>query len=101
MDQKVFTAFLNSIVKVDPSIHAGYVHNMKFGRQMFTEDREKLEVLLKTYFDKGGTQAMITVLNRNDLENAIRAMRKNTVHIGCERTRLVNALGEYLRNLEN
>ncbi len=70
------TAFLNSISKIDPSYHAGYVHNMKFSPQMFRADRPKTEALLKTYFDKGGTQAMITVVGRGDLEAALREPEK-------------------------
>jgi pyruvate-formate lyase len=70
-DKKGVTAFLNSIAKIDPTLHAGYVHNMKFTRQMFTEDRAKLKFLLDGYFAKGGTQAMITVVNRGDLEQAM------------------------------
>ncbi len=70
-DTKGVTAFLNSIVKPDPSVHAGYVHNMKFSEQMFSQERPKLEALLNTYFAKGGTQAMITVVSRGDLENAM------------------------------
>jgi pyruvate-formate lyase len=66
------TAFLNSIVKLDPTSHAGYTHNMKFTRQMFTTERPKLEFLLDTYFANGGTQAMITVVSRGDLEAALR-----------------------------
>ena len=38
---------------------------------MFTKYREKLEILLKTYWEKGGTQAMLTVIGREDLENAM------------------------------
>ncbi len=49
---------------------------MKFSRKMFTEKREELKALLKTYFEKGGQQAMITVVNRNDLENAIKEPEK-------------------------
>jgi pyruvate-formate lyase len=75
-DTKGVTAFLNSIVKPDPSVHAGYVHNMKFSKQMFTRERPKLEALLKTYFAKGGTQAMITVVSRGDLENAMKEPEK-------------------------
>lgn len=70
-DKNGVTAFLNSIVKVDPSVHAGYVHNMKFCKQMFTTERLKLEALLEAYFDNGGTQAMITCVNKGDLENAM------------------------------
>jgi pyruvate-formate lyase len=75
-DTKGVTAFLNSIVKPDPSVHAGYVHNMKFSKQMFTQERVKLEALLNTYFAKGGTQAMITVVSRGDLENALKEPEK-------------------------
>jgi pyruvate-formate lyase len=70
------TAFLNSIVKLDPSYHAGYTHNMKFSRSMFQESRPKLEALMDTYFLNGGTQAMITVVNRGDLEAALREPEK-------------------------
>jgi len=75
-DTKGVTAFLNSIVKPNPSVHAGYVHNMKFSKQMFTQERVKLEALLNTYFAKGGTQAMITVVSRDDLENALKEPEK-------------------------
>jgi pyruvate-formate lyase len=71
MDKNGITSMLNSLVKLDPSFHAGAVQNMKFSRDVFTNSREKVEALLKTYFDNGGTQAMITVVNRNDLERAM------------------------------
>jgi len=64
------TAFLNSIAKLDPAIHAGAVQNMKFSKDWFGENRPKFEALLKTYFTRGGTQAMITVVSKDDLEAA-------------------------------
>jgi pyruvate-formate lyase len=70
------TAFLNSIVKLDPSAHAGYTHNMKFSKQMFREERAKVSALLKAYFGNGGTQAMITVVGRGDMEAALREPEK-------------------------
>lgn len=70
-DQNGITAMLNSTVKLDPSIHAGAVQNMKFSREIFEENRDKLRALLNTYFEKGGTQAMITVVNPQDLEKAM------------------------------
>ena len=70
-DRKGLTAFLNSLVKPDPTIHAGFVQNMRFGRDMFDHQRDNLEALLATYFKKGGSQAMITVINRGDLEKAL------------------------------
>lgn len=71
-DTNGITAFLNSLTRLDPCIHAGAVQNMKFSRSWFGSMRPKLDSLLKTYFAKGGTQAMITVVSRDDLEAAIR-----------------------------
>lgn len=70
-DRKGVTAFLNSIVKPATGIHAGAVQNMKFSPELFTRHRAKLQALLDTYFAGGGAQAMITVVNRHDLERAI------------------------------
>lgn len=71
MDKNGITAFLNSIVKVNPYNHAGYVQNMKFSKELFNKHRDKLEALLETYFESGGTQAMITVVDRRELEEAL------------------------------
>ena len=38
---------------------------------MFTTYRDKLEILLSTYWQKGGAQAMLTVVSRGDLEAAM------------------------------
>jgi len=72
MEKGGVTAFINSIVKPDPGLHAGYVHSLKFNKQLFTEERPKLEALLRNYFAKGGAQAMITALGQEDLETAPR-----------------------------
>ncbi len=76
-DTNGVTAFLNSLVKFDTDIHAGATQNMKFGREMFSEKLyPKLKALLNTYWNKGGAQAMLTVLNRDDLINAIKEPEK-------------------------
>jgi pyruvate-formate lyase len=75
-DTNGITAFLNSLVKLDPSRHAGAVQNMKFSRSLFSRERPKLEALLTGYFHQGGTQAMITVVDRRDLESAMREPEK-------------------------
>ena len=62
---------LNSLVKPDPHLHAGAVQNLRFSREMFTTLRPQCQALLRTYFEQGGTQAMITVLSRGDLEAAL------------------------------
>ena len=70
-DKKGITALINSIVKPSHAIHAGAVQNMRFGSDFFANDRAKFELILDNYFKKGGPQAMITVINRGDLEKAI------------------------------
>jgi len=76
MDRQGATAFLNSLVKLDPSLHAGAVQNMKFSRDLFNRRRPKLEALLGGYFASGGAQAMITVVSPDDLESAMREPEK-------------------------
>jgi pyruvate-formate lyase len=71
MDQNGLTAMLNSRVKPNPKLHAGAVHNLKFSKSMFTEHRAKLKAALKTYFEMGGQQAMINVINKGDLKAAM------------------------------
>lgn len=72
-DQSGVTAFLNSLNRLDPSVHAGSVQNMKFGKEWFQpEMRPKFEALMRAYFIQGGTQAMISVVSRDDLEAAMR-----------------------------
>ena len=46
-------------------------YNMKFSKETFNDMRHTvIRPLLNSYFDRGGTQAMINVLGREDLENA-------------------------------
>ena len=70
------TAFLNSLVKPSPYIHAGAVQNMKFSKEMFTNKKEILKSLLETFFENDGQQAMITVVDRNELERAMEEPEK-------------------------
>lgn len=70
-DRKGMTALLNSMVKPRADIHAGAVQNLKFSPELFRTRRPELEALLGTYFEKGGAQAMITVVRRGDLEAAM------------------------------
>lgn len=71
MDKNGVTAMLNSLVKLSPRHHAGSVQNMRFSKEMFERLLPKTKGLLSGYFHNGGTQAMITVLNRGDLEMAM------------------------------
>jgi len=70
-DKNGITALLNSLVKPATDIHAGAVQNMKFSQELFRKHPDKVKSLLDTYFDNGGAQAMLTVVNKTDLEKAM------------------------------
>lgn len=71
-DNQGLTALLNSMSKLDPGLHAGAVHNVKLSGEMMRTHRPETESLIKGYFDNGGTQVMITVVDRGELEEAMR-----------------------------
>jgi pyruvate-formate lyase len=101
-DTQGVTAFLNSLVKPDTSIHAGYTQNMKFSKTLFREELPKVEALLDTYFDNGGAQAMITVVGRGDLENALKEpdkYRNLIVRVGGFSARFVELIPEIQQDL--
>jgi pyruvate-formate lyase len=75
-DRKGVTAFMNSLVKLQPHLHAGAVQNMKFSRELFRRKRPQLEALLQAYWEGGGAQAMITVVSQDDLNAAMREPEK-------------------------
>lgn len=75
-DTQGITALLNSMAKLNPALHAGATHNLKFSRKLFQEERPKVSALLKAYFAKGGTQAMVTVTDGQELENALKEPEK-------------------------
>lgn len=79
MDKNGVTAFLNSLLKARGDIHFGVVQNMKFSKDTFNRMRETVIIpALDSYFGRGGTQAMITVIGREDLENARKHPEKYT-----------------------
>ncbi|MBU3113264.1 hypothetical protein KPL55_17220 [Clostridium lacusfryxellense] len=52
-------------------IHAGAVQNMMFSPELFKNNGVIIKSVLKSYFQNGGTQAMISVVNKNDLQKAM------------------------------
>lgn len=70
-DKKGLTAMLNSLTKLDPQIHAGSVQNIRLSPELFKNNGAIVKSILKTFFESGGTQAMITVVNKTDLEKAM------------------------------
>ena len=71
MDKNGVTAFVNSLLKARGDIHFGTVQNMKFSKETFNDMRRTVIFpLMDSYFGRGGTQAMINVVGRDDLEMA-------------------------------
>ena len=70
-DKNGITAMLNSILKPRHDTHAGMVSNIRFTRETFTQFPEKMHQLLDNYFERGAAHAMITVVGREDLKNAM------------------------------
>ena len=66
------TAVLNSMLKADTDIHAGAVQNVKFSKDTFQNHRDAARSAMESYFDRGGAQLMVTVVGRDDLENAMK-----------------------------
>ena len=101
-DTSGVTAFLNSLVKPDVSLHAGYTQNMKFSKSLFREQRPKVKALLDTYFASGGAQSMITVVGRGDLEAALKdpeSYRNLIVRVGGFSARFVELTPEIQQDL--
>lgn len=74
-DKSGLTALFNSVVKVDPA-NGGAATNFKIAREFFTAENSPIESLFGVYFAKGGIQASLTVVNRDDLEAALQEPEK-------------------------
>ena len=70
-DKNGLPAMLNSILKPSHANHAGMVQNMRFTKETWNDANGKTQALLKDYFDRGGAHAMITVVGKDDLKNAM------------------------------
>lgn len=70
-DKNGVTAVLNSMLKIDSSICAGMVQNIKFSTETFRKNRKEVESILKAYFCSGGAQLMVTVVGKDELEEAM------------------------------
>jgi len=75
-DRMGLTAMLNSLVKLDPGIHAGAVQNIMMSPDLFRNGVTLVRQIIRAYFENGGTQAMISVVNRDDLVHALEAPDK-------------------------
>jgi len=74
-DKNGLTALMNSVMRTDP-VNGGTVTNFKISREFFTDEREKFEALFSAYWAGGGLQANVTIVNRGDLEAALKEPEK-------------------------
>jgi pyruvate-formate lyase len=101
-DKSGVTAFLNSLAKPRTDLHAGAVQNMKFSKEVLTKHKDMFEVLMDTYFEKGGAQAMLTVTSKGELEEAMKHPEKYQnliVRVGGFSERFVNLPPETQREV--
>lgn len=71
-DKEGLTALLNSMLKLDNSIHAGGNQNLKLSKAMFEGKQEKAKMVIGSFFDLGGQQVNLSVVDQKDLENAMK-----------------------------
>lgn len=69
-DKNGITALFASMAKTENMNNSGFTHNIKFSKELFRNERRKIEELLDTYFKMGGASLMITCVGRDDLQNA-------------------------------
>ena len=70
-DKEGVTALIRSLTKMDCSIHAGANQNLKFSAGMFRNNLTQIKSLLSTFFELGGQQTNLTVVDQAELEDAM------------------------------
>lgn len=70
-DKEGITALIRSMTKLDTSIHAGTNQNFKFSPSLFKGDKSMIKAILHSFFALGGQQTNISVVNQEELEDAM------------------------------
>lgn len=70
-DREGVTALIKSMTKLDTSIHAGANQNIKLSPNLFGKNKVVGKQLLNSFFELGGQQTNLTVVNQKDLEDAM------------------------------
>lgn len=65
------TAVLNTVSSMNVNNMAGAVYNLKLSKDMANNHTDIVKILLKTYFEKGGSQIMISVIDQEELKDAM------------------------------
>ncbi len=99
------TALLNSCLSFDHTLPAsGFILNLKFSKDMFCSESgiNGFISLWKTYFEKGGQQLSVTVINRDELikaQNDPDSHRNLIVRVGGFSEYFVNLSPELQENV--
>ena len=71
-DKNGLTATLNSMAKFDPACHVGVIHNIRFNKDLLKNNRDKIKILLETFFENNGVQTNLSSIGKDDLEQALK-----------------------------
>ena len=69
-DRSGATALLNSMRKFDHSLHAGVINNIRFTKELFTDQFDKMKQLIQAFFMNNGSQLNLMVIGKDDLIKA-------------------------------
>jgi pyruvate-formate lyase len=75
-DKKGITALLNSMSKFDAAKHMGVINNIRLTKGLFKKSMPQVKALLSAFYENGGSQTNLCVIDKNDLENAVREPEK-------------------------
>lgn len=70
------TAVLNTVSSLDVNNMAGAVYNLKLSHDLMNQHKDMVKELLKIYFSSGGSQIMISVINQEELKDAMIHLEK-------------------------
>lgn len=69
-DKNGVTALLNSMSKFNHGIHAGVINNVRFTKEVFAENFDKVKIVIRTFLENNGNQMNLMVIGKDDLINA-------------------------------
>ena len=92
-DKEGVTALLRSMSKIRPIPSAGQVNHVKLSKSIISQNREVVVALVKSFFDMGGNHLCISVLDKQELLDALENPEKNShilVRIGGYSAQFIN-----------
>jgi pyruvate-formate lyase len=101
-DRNGLTACFNSILRLRADHHAGAVHNVVVTRRLLDRDRDRFRPLFDSYFAGGGTQLMLTPVDRGMLQDAAQHPERHPnllVRMGGYSARFVELGPEHQRDI--